>query len=1065
MSLLPLLLPLSRLALAAPAEAPPRGWVAERARYVVQVDSGGTAHLRVEYDFTPVDARWELVHLLGPGFTVTRTDGPVSAGPAGLDLVLPPTAQRLHFTVEGHLDGRGAAALTVLPATVQTVHVLAPGWNVEVAGEMDGHLAPTDRLSLSWTPGEGRPPPTASGGLVFGETATAAWGDEAELAVRTRVRWRVLRGTAPELRVDVGALRELEVTGPNVATWSQQGSQVVITPRNPDAALFEVDVSGRMPMPPGRQLAVPGATPVGVQRVDRWWMLGKAEELDLIPAPGPAPISARMLPPWARGIAETTPTAWWHGNQGLSFTPVRYEPLMGPDTVVESAEFVAATAAEGRVLLRATWYVRNERRQYLHVTPPEGWRPMTVRVSGDPVTALSDGARGLYVPLEKSVETMKGLVSFPVEVTWIAEGAAWEKKGERTLELPAVDAPIQAAAWQVHLPRGVERRVRRGDDEQLGVAPPPVVTDTDRSDALWLSALKAYKENRWDDAQDYLDDARGLDADNENVARLQSNLDVLNGGARFAVPEAPPPEPEPVEESTGDDGDLLEVPQTGVLSTVTLGGEGRGLGGLGTRGMGSGSMGGGGSSGMGSAPVEPEDPLARRVRDLANAKTAYQMNAEADLTKKAEEAVRAGDYDAAEGYLSEVVDLAKNIGVTQQLENQDQAEVLAEASRTLEAVRKEKDARSRAEAAAEAEYRAAEAERAAQLEAADARREVTYKSRTEIDFEGVDLVGAAEKPDATLVVPPSSVVTGTTSTSTTSRPSQGADEAPVTTTPVTLDKDYLARIPTGRDHLGALEEEAGATGVDSGAATRSGDDTDGEEPVTTDPVTGTFSQEYLERIPTGRSYQSVVQTAAGVAGRSRRGDATAAAGPPPPPPPPPPASADAEEREQLAALGYADDSGRDTESAPRPVAAAPAEARYDSAPSRSRGAALGKKSAPPAPATEANASSGGASSNENTWVVDGLEVSDAPRRTRDVNRLELDEKPMDDEGGVFGGEVGGDLGGQAAPDEPRQALEVSASPFTPALPLDGEAVLHSDALLPADQFPTLTIPYRTRRGG
>ena len=41
---------------------------------------------------------------------------------------------------------------------------------------------------------------------------------------------------------------------------------------------------------------------------------------------------------------------------------------------------------------------------------------------------------------------------------------------------------------------------------------------------------------------------------------------------------------------------------------------------------------------------------------------------------------------------------------------------------------------------------------------------------------------------------------------------------------------------------------------------------------------------------------------------------------------------------------------------------------------------------------------------------------------------------------------------------------MTASPLTPALPLDGHAILHEAALLPAGAFPLLSIRYRTLPG-
>ncbi|MFZ5482263.1 MAG: hypothetical protein ACOZNI_36215 [Myxococcota bacterium] len=506
--------------LAEPDPPPAPAWLPIAATYRVRVPAEGPLQLEVSYRFRALREGWLDAALIGPGMVVTGATGPVVAAPSGVYLVLKPGTGETTVTVRGSLEGSpGSASLGVLPAAAQRVIVEAPGLDVEVAGAVDGALAAADRLALTWAPHVEKGPEVARP-VVVAETATAAWGEEGALEVRARVRWRVLRGEVGRFVLDVSGLEEAEADGANVASQRREGSQLVIETREPVKGGFEVLVRGRAPL---REAPMPGPRPVEVSRVDRWWTVGRSDEGELVPVGELRSVAQRTMPSWAKGLSESAPVASFHGEAAPGLRPARYEPLMGPDTVVEQADFVVTTSREGRVLLRATWRLRNERRQYLRVRPPApGWVPLTARVSGQPVSVLSDGEGGVYVPLEKSVETVQGLLNFPVEVTWVGAGDTWEKKGERTFALPAVDAPIQSAAWELHLPRGVEVPGAEGVDGT-------VVMDTgdDEAEEAVQRAVDAYKSNEWDAAQHALDEARALGADDENVSRLQSNLDAL----------------------------------------------------------------------------------------------------------------------------------------------------------------------------------------------------------------------------------------------------------------------------------------------------------------------------------------------------------------------------------------------------------------------------------------------------------------------------------------------------------------------------------------------------------
>ncbi len=516
-------------------ERAPMTWGATDAAYTITIPTEGPLRVRLQWRFVAVGSAWMDVPLAGPGLVVDTVTGPATAGSYGLRALLAPGSTTATVTVTGTLDptGAGAATLAVLPAARQRVTIDAPGLDVTVAGATDGWLAAADTLRLTWKPHVDAVP-VVQQPIVSAEASTAVWAEPGALLSRSAVRWRVARGEVARFELDVTGLEEVEVTGPNLARAVREGGRMVLTPRAPVRGTFVVDVRARRAIAAdttGADVPAPAPRPIA-SRVERYWTVGRAEDGELVPTGGPRAVPARALPEWARGLSDTPPESFWEGDSPLRVRIARFSPLMGPDTVIERAELVVAAAAEGRALVRTTWHTRNERRQYLHVRPPPGLRPMTARVSGEPVSVLSDGAGGVYVPLEKSVETVQGLLTFPVELTWIAEGEAWARKGERTLRLPSVDAPIQAAAWEVYLPRGWTERAgkrRRGkQDEVTTTAPPPPIEPPEAEEAL-QQAVSAYKSNEFGAAQGYLEAARAMGSTSANVDRLQSNLDVLLG--------------------------------------------------------------------------------------------------------------------------------------------------------------------------------------------------------------------------------------------------------------------------------------------------------------------------------------------------------------------------------------------------------------------------------------------------------------------------------------------------------------------------------------------------------
>ncbi len=644
MVLIPLLIAL--VAGPALAESPwgpapaPIGWAASDAVWRLHIRDGEAVRVEAAYTLRSPDARGEVLRLVGPELLITSVNGPVLATPDGLELALRPEARLVKQSFEGlYAGGDGSLELGILPATRTRVEIDAPGLDVTVNGAIDGWLTPTERLSVSWRPHvEGEL--IQQGLLVQGEAATVFRGDSGGLLVEGVLRWRVVRGEAKRLTIDVAGLDELEIAGPGVAKWRKEGAQVVIEPKSPVKGLFTVTLKGRVRLVKGES-TVPSPAPAGVQRVDRYVTMARSDEGELIPIAMPTSVPMAELPAWAKNLGDGVPLAAWRGPQPLRVLLAGGDNLQGPDTVVTQARYTLAAAQEGRLALRMNLRVRNERRQYLHVKPAAGWRPIVVRVGNQPVSGLADGAGGLYIPLEKSIETVKGLLSFPVDVEWIGvDQDVWAPRGQMELTLPSVDAPVQAARWEVHLPRGFRalRTPTRGSGTMLvgdlrqrdTLADQSVEAQEDRrkqevvSSAL-QNAVSAYKDNDWSTAQRWLDEAKNVDAANEDATLLQDNLDVIEG------------------RSTKND--------------------------------------------MGS----------RRVKDMARAKASGLEEQQKAVSKSADYLYRSGDLDAAEEAYEESIQVANELKKTEQFENAEQTSNISVATRKLEEVRSEKKKRQEAD--------------------------------------------------------------------------------------------------------------------------------------------------------------------------------------------------------------------------------------------------------------------------------------------------------------------------------------------------------------------------------
>jgi hypothetical protein len=605
---------------------------------------------------TPGDGGWAFegtwtIVAPSPGWLAVRLAGPeVAPSAVLLDGRPAPFVQQSDGTyvvvqlagvhrleLRGQLAGLGALRLLPAPEGRLELDADPRGWRV-VGGQAEAPWADgawrTGAEALLITEAVGA---TGAGTLATAQTGLGVTVTDSELEVQARVSWRVRRGalTALALRVP-GAGPDLAVEAPAGARVERSGDRVTITPDAPITASTTVSLrwTRRLAGDDAEQVELPRVEVDGVLRTERALTVARATELEVAPTlRGGSPVAPTALPGWAAGLVRGTPVAARTGDASGRVDLLRFVPASQPALIVDVADWIVAVSEEGRAVVQGTLSLRNETASHLVVHLPEGWSLAALQVDGVPANASLAPDGGWRIALPRSVETVDGLLSFPVEIAaWGSFGEAWARGVEAELPLPAVSAPVAVRHVTLNLPRAWEPRSAAGehgvvDDftEGAGLAYGfgPGVDET-RATAVYKEALQAWMENDFDRAQEQLDALRDMGADNENVARLQSNLTLVD---------------EPVS----------DVDQESTESII-----------------------------------------ARRVRGMAQARALDDQRAQVDALEKADEALATGDYEEAEKKLAEAQEYYGRLSRLEQKESFEQELVQEEVAKRSAVVTKAK---------------------------------------------------------------------------------------------------------------------------------------------------------------------------------------------------------------------------------------------------------------------------------------------------------------------------------------------------------------------------------------
>ncbi len=376
------------------------------------------------------------------------------------------------YIVKGQTDVKGDRVPLDIPATVRTVFEFSapPGLEGRLEGREDvipavagkptaGAMAVAPCKSLVMTYG---PPPVAfEREPRYQLHGTVAWNLDADVQhVSADLGVDVLVGRSDriELALPDGADR-VKISGPEVR--DVQGTSVFLRGRLRGQVRLNVEFDLRYGPGASRRLAGLGL------REGRWiggtlLVAGGGGDDEVLPerAEGLTERTLSDLPAQARAMLRGQPVAAY-GITGSTWSASVEALKLGQfamrESIADLAHYQVALQPDGAIMCKAEYEIRNRNQQFLRLALPPGATVLLARVNekAQPLVPLPERPGVFVLPLVRSDATVKGLVTFPVEIVYLTRTAALGKSGTARLPLPTLDIPIAYAWGEVYLPEGL----------------------------------------------------------------------------------------------------------------------------------------------------------------------------------------------------------------------------------------------------------------------------------------------------------------------------------------------------------------------------------------------------------------------------------------------------------------------------------------------------------------------------------------------------------------------------------------------------------------------------------
>jgi hypothetical protein len=436
-----------------------------QAALTIDVLRDGWAHVPIPEGLIPRDARIDgkLVSLVRGAKGLSALLNARGRSVLKIDLALPVTSaggdERL--TLPPAASGVTRAALTVT----------RPGLDMKVTGGLvPEHIEGEDEarwvayargnepITFAWRrkmEEQKRAPLALRMRGILGQSV--ALGEEAT-QISAEVAVEIVQGAAHSARVLVPAgITVNNVAGPNVGDWERKGDDLTVSFLDAveQRATFVISAEARLPRAGSVELPLlrladvereTGGVAVEVSGAGEIRNL-RSKGLERVePAALGGAIASRQSPSLLAFRFRTG-----EGERTLGVDVTRYTQQSVLTANVEEARYRVLIATDGKSLVEARYAVRNNQRNFVHITLPSGATLWSASLGGRPVHPgrATDGS--LLLPLAKA-PAGEDAPLFVVEVVYLIPGAAWTGSGRATVTLPSLDLPISRTGIVLYHP-------------------------------------------------------------------------------------------------------------------------------------------------------------------------------------------------------------------------------------------------------------------------------------------------------------------------------------------------------------------------------------------------------------------------------------------------------------------------------------------------------------------------------------------------------------------------------------------------------------------------------------
>ncbi len=377
-------------------------------------------------------------------------------------------------------NGPGSFSLEVVPAPISQFEFTMPDDQAEIFVEpsLKTEMRKEGKKTVSWSviPNTGAVnvrwtkalpketiTPAALEPKVYLDTTTYAAIGEGVIRCLSTMTYSILQAEVPSFRVALpDDVTVLSVVGNELRDWKvshDKGTQYIdVYPNFGIKGTYLLNISYERKIAEGSGVSqIPWVRGMNVEREKGYFGIAAATSVELAvnKTDHVSHIDVKELPSqiW-RNTTSPILLAFKYLNHpfAIEIEVTKHEELPVLVAAIDAARYTTLQTDEGKQLTKAVYQVRNNVKQFIHLSLPPKAVLWSVFVAGKPVKPAKDKNGAILVPLEKSQMSGENLAQFPVEVVYLDTVSRMSKLGSLVLRLPRTDIPVSSLHWAVYMP-------------------------------------------------------------------------------------------------------------------------------------------------------------------------------------------------------------------------------------------------------------------------------------------------------------------------------------------------------------------------------------------------------------------------------------------------------------------------------------------------------------------------------------------------------------------------------------------------------------------------------------